>query len=70
MPDLFRQLGLPSDEAAIERFISQHQGICHQHTLVAAPLWTDNQRNFLQEAIDLDSDWAILADELTSLLSQ
>ena len=70
LSDLFRQLGLPSDETAIERFISQHQGICRQHTLVAAPLWTDSQRNFLQEAIALDSDWAIVADELTGLLSQ
>ena len=69
MADLFKQLGLPSDSAAIEHFIRQHQGICRQHTLVAAPLWNDSQRDFLKEAVALDSDWAIVADELTSRLS-
>lgn len=70
MSDLFRQLGLPSDDQAMERFILQHQGICQQHALVDAPLWTDSQRDFLKEAIALDSDWAIVAEELSSLLSQ
>lgn len=70
MTDLFRQLGLPSDAQAIETFIRQHQGVCRQHTLVAAPLWNDSQRQFLKEAIAQDSDWAIVADKLTSQLSQ
>jgi len=69
MADLFQQLGLPSDTETIERFIQQHQGICRQHTLVAAPLWSDSQREFLKEAIAQDSDWAIVAEKLTGLLS-
>ena len=70
MADLFRQLGLPSDAQAIDMFIRQHQGVCRQHTLVAAPLWNDSQRQFLKEAIAQDSDWAIVAEKLTSQLSQ
>jgi diphthamide synthase (EF-2-diphthine--ammonia ligase) len=70
MADLFRQLGLPSDAQAIDAFIRQHQGVCRQHTLVAAPLWNDSQRQFLKEAIAQDSDWAIVAEKLTSQLSQ
>ena len=69
MPDLFRQLGLPADNDAIERFIRQHQGVCRQHTLVAAPLWNDSQRELLKEAIAQDADWAIVAEKLTGLLS-
>lgn len=69
MSDLFQQLGLPSDTQAIEQFIRQHQGICRQHTLVTAPVWNDSQRQFLRDAIAQDADWAIVADELTSLLS-
>ncbi|MBD8050053.1 DUF2789 family protein [Limnohabitans radicicola] len=70
MTDLFEQLGLPSDAEAIEQFIRQHRGVCRQHTLVAAPLWNDSQRHFLKEAIAQDSDWAIVAERLTGLLSQ
>jgi diphthamide synthase (EF-2-diphthine--ammonia ligase) len=70
MADLFRQLGLPSEAQAIDKFIRQHQGVCRQHTLVAAPLWNDSQRQFLKEAIAQDSDWAIVAEKLTSQLSQ
>ena len=28
MSDLFKQLGLPSDAAAIEAFIARHEGAC------------------------------------------
>lgn len=70
LPDLFRQLGLPADGAAIDHFIAQHQGICKQHTWVAAPLWNESQRQFLQEAIAQDSDWAIVAEKFTSQLGQ
>jgi hypothetical protein len=69
MADLFKQLGLPADPASIDRFIAQHRGVCSQHTLVAAPLWNDSQRQFLRDAIAQDAEWAIVAEKLTGLLS-
>lgn len=70
MTHLFKQLGLPSDEASIANFISQHDGVCHVCGLVQAPIWSESQRSFLQEAVAQDSEWAILADALMAALSR
>ena len=48
----------------------KHAGACQTCTLPYAPIWTDSQRAFLKEAINEDSDWAIPAERLTSLLSE
>ncbi len=70
MSDLFKQLGLPADPSSIAAFIARHEGACRQSALHQAPIWSDSQRAFLQEAIALDADWAQPAEALTSLLSQ
>ncbi|NJS36647.1 MAG: DUF2789 domain-containing protein [Brachymonas sp.] len=70
MSHLFKQLGLPYDPASIELFISQHHGACRECGLVQAPNWTQSQRNFLQEAVAEDSDWALPAEALTAALSR
>jgi hypothetical protein len=70
LSDLFRQLGLPADPSSIASFISRHAGVCKPCALPHAPIWTESQRAFLQEAIALDSDWCQPAEVLTSLLSQ
>lgn len=68
MPDLFKQLGLPADPASIEDFIARHEGVCTDCALPHAPIWTDSQRAFLEQAVADDSDWALPAEELAGML--
>ena len=68
LPTLFDQLGLPSDKASIDHFISSHTlptGI----SLVNATFWTPSQARFLKEAIEQDAEWAEIADTVAILLS-
>ena len=68
MSDLFKQLGLPADPASIQDFIAQHEGTCADCALPHAPIWTDSQRAFLEQAVADDSDWALPAEELAGML--
>ena len=68
LSDLFRQLGLPADPASIADFIARHRGACHQCALPQAPIWTESQKSFLEEAIAQDADWSLPAEALSSLL--
>lgn len=61
---LFEQLGMPSDQASIERFISRHSPLPSEIALQDAPFWSDSQSNFLEEGLEDDSDWAEIIDEL------
>jgi Protein of unknown function (DUF2789) len=70
MTDLFNQLGLPSDEASIQVFIAQNDGVCRHCGLVQAVIWSDSQRNFLKEAVAEDADWSLPAETLTAALSR
>ncbi len=69
MSDLFKQLGLPADPGSIRDFIARHEGACRDCALPHAPIWTDSQRAFLEQAVAEDSDWALPAEALTGLLS-
>lgn len=62
--NLFAQLGLPSDAAAIDRFIASHGPLPEGLALYRAPFWTVAQRTFLKEEIIEDADWAGVIDEL------
>lgn len=64
MSHLFAQLGLPSDEGSIERFISEHSPIPERMPLAAAPFWTPAQAAFLREEVLEDADWAEVVDQL------
>ncbi|GAB2879601.1 DUF2789 family protein [Microbulbifer echini] len=65
--DLFAQLGLASEDAEIHEFLITHY--LHRHEkLSAASFWSEGQRQFLQSAIEEDSDWCVAVDELDSLL--
>lgn len=64
MNNLFAQLGLPADEAALESFIAAHRPLDNSVALYRAPFWTDAQRAFLKEEIIEDADWAPVIDEL------
>lgn len=65
---LFAQLGLPDDEAGMRSFLEQHGPLSPEVILSAAPWWSAAQSAFLREAIDDDSEWAVAAGELDTLL--
>lgn len=65
--DLFAQLGLASEDAAIDEFLVRHH-LAGDQKLSKAPFWSDGQREFLREAIQDDSDWCEVVDELDTLL--
>lgn len=68
--ELFAQLGLPSDEAGIRRFITLHRPLMPAVRLADAPCWNEAQAHFLREAIAQDADWAELVDQLNLALRQ
>ncbi|WP_291991675.1 DUF2789 domain-containing protein [Candidatus Accumulibacter sp. ACC003] len=68
MTNLFAQLGLAADPAAIEEFIDRHRPLANDVALYRAPFWTDMQRVFLKEEIIEDADWAGVIDELNGRL--
>ena len=68
--ELFAQLGLANDAAAVERFIAEHAPLDGDVRLEDAPFWTAAQAQFLREAMGEDSDWAELADQLNTALRQ
>ena len=65
--DLFAQLGLPSDNGSIARFIDHHP-LPASMSLADAPFWTPVQAAFLREEIHGDADWAELVDQLGAAL--
>jgi len=67
---LFDQLGLPSWEEAIARFVDDHGPLDAQIELADAGFWSDSQRAFLKESILQDSDWAEVVDQLDALLRE
>jgi hypothetical protein len=68
--NLFAQLGLPSDPAAVEAFIAAHRPLPPGVRLADAPFWNPTQSAFLAEELQVDADWAEVIDELNSELGQ
>jgi hypothetical protein len=68
LSNLFSQLGLPADDAAIENFIAAHRPLENGTALYRAPFWNASQRAFLKEEIIEDADWAAVIDELNGRL--
>lgn len=64
MSNLFAQLGLPSDEREIDRFVAAHAPLPERMPLAGAPFWTPAQAAFLREEILEDADWADVVDRL------
>ena len=60
---LFQQLGLPSDDSEIDSFCALHILERGMH-LVDADFWTVSQAAFLTEALEDDSDWTEIVDQL------
>jgi hypothetical protein len=67
MKTLFEQLGLSSNEVAIENFIyNNHMG--KDIPLDHAAFWNAGQAQFIREALDQDSDWSEVVDQLDARL--
>ena len=64
LSNLFAQLGLPSDEAGIARFIETLGPLPESTLLPDAPFWTPSQAAFLREEALGDADWAAVIDAL------
>nr|WP_314581869.1 DUF2789 domain-containing protein [uncultured Pseudomonas sp.] len=64
---LFEQLGLDSDQASIDAFVSQHS-LPNDVKLIDAPFWTPQQARFLKEELRVDAEWAPVVDELNERL--
>jgi len=68
LTDLFDQIGLPSTEADISAFVRQHCPLGDDCHLSQAAFWNDSQAAFLREQWRADGDWALVVDELNTLL--
>ena len=64
MNTLFEQLGLPSDNPAIDQFIRTHMLFSQEIKLDEATFWNNSQADFIKECLDSDSDWSEVVDEL------
>ncbi len=69
LENLFLQLGLDNDPAAIDAFIRENK-LKQDEALVDAPFWTTSQAAFIEECLSDDSDWAEVADQLNVLLHE
>lgn len=69
LSELFLQLGLPNDPAAIEQFIRSQGPLPPGTHLADATLWSSSQAQFLREQLADDADWAEVVDALNALLS-
>jgi hypothetical protein len=68
MQELFAQLGLDDDPAAIRTFIAQHHPLPLEIRLFDAPFWSPSQRALIREKLQEDGDWSVLIDTLNSQL--
>lgn len=69
LENLFLQLGLANEPAAIDDFISQHK-LSSDQSLEQASFWTPAQSAFIHECLSEDSDWAEVVDQLNALLHE
>lgn len=67
LTELFNQLGLESNQAAITQFVQAHP-LAPGAALQDAAFWSEAQRHFIQESWHEDSDWSELIDQLDNLL--
>jgi hypothetical protein len=68
MRSLFAQLGEPSDEGSVRRFVDLNSPLPDGMRLHEAPFWSPSQAAFLREALLQDSDWTKVVDDLNARL--
>ncbi|GAB3057720.1 DUF2789 domain-containing protein [Simiduia litorea] len=64
---LFSQLGLPSDDDFINRFVDEHK-LDKSIRIDQASFWSPNKARFLRDAIEEDAEWAGIVDQLDGRL--
>ena len=64
---LFQQLGLSNTSESIEAFLGNNH-LPREIPLERAAFWSVSQAQFLHEAIEQDSDWAEVVDQLDAQL--
>lgn len=64
---LFQQLGLISTEEAIDAFCSNNR-LPKDIPLEQAAFWSAGQAQFIHEALEQDSDWCEIVDQLDAQL--
>ncbi|SPL71341.1 DUF2789 family protein [Acinetobacter stercoris] len=69
MTHLFEQLGLDASESAIAEFIESHQ-LDRDAFINEASYWTEAQRQFIEEKMKSDGEWAIVVDQLNESLHE
>ena len=69
MTNLFLQLGLDAENAAIAEFIRTHQLPADVH-MSKAEYWSEGQRHFLAEQLQADAPWAMIVDQLNESLHE
>lgn len=67
MTNLFLQLGLDATPEGVARFIGEHR-LADDVNLLDAEFWTASQRQFLEEKLKSDDDWAVVVDQLNEAL--
>ena len=65
---LFNQLGLNSTDVGIEEFIDRNKPLQDNVELHDANFWNISQASFLKQGKDEDADWAVIVDQLDTLL--
>lgn len=67
MMTLFMQLGLPNSSKSIDAFFYNHH-LPKEIPLAQAAFWSAGQAQFIREALEQDSDWAEVVDQLDAQL--
>lgn len=65
---LFEQLGIPSSDLQIVEFVVQHRPIADEIPIDEANFWNPSQASFLHSALEQNSDWAQVVDQLDAQL--
>lgn len=64
---LFEQLGLDGSQSGVTDFVKVHT-IPDNMTIDQASFWTDSQRSFLRDSLEVDGDWSETVDQLDAML--
>ena len=67
METLFQQLGLSTNSTSVEAFISNNH-LPQNIPLEQAACWSAGQAQFIHDALEQDSDWSELVNQLDAQL--
>lgn len=70
LSDLFAQLGLDNEPAAMREFVDRHRPLPTAMCLSEAPFWSASQAALIKQKLSDDSDWALVVDALSVQLHE